>query len=280
MTVTEILHQVWERSEGDLVFLPYKDTEADQWQEGVSWMPDDEQLPIDLQPRGCDVFFTPVRYVDAPRTADNQGRVGVLYADLDNDYDPEMLDAMPPTLLWETSPGNLQAIWFLDQAVSPAEAIGLNRRLSHLLHADHGSWIATKVLRIPESVNYKRGGVRGTIRHWYPEIVYPVEQLELDLPYVPMPATLATPHPPVPTPAEHRKLLEQVWSKLDHRTKELLVLDKVPDRSLHLARLAKRLRAISLTPDQIFGILSRLPSNKFWNRPEVLWKSVVLTSDI
>jgi hypothetical protein len=96
---------------------------------------------------------------------------------------------------------------------------------------------------------------------------------------------LATPadfpeHPPVPNHKQWRELMEKWWGKFDHRTKKMLLSSEVPDRSLHLARLAKAMAAISIPPQEIFGILSNLSTNKFYKRPEVLWKSVVLTAGV
>lgn len=274
MTTVELLQTIWAQSQGELVFLPYRTEEG--WVEVQGVRPEDV---TEIVSQDGDLYFTPIRYVAEPRTADNQGLVGVLYADLDDSYDPELLQDMPPTLLWETSPGNLQAIWFLDRAVPAAEGIELNRRLSHLLHADMGSWIATKVLRIPGTINMKRGGVEGRVLSFDPTIVYPVDALVYDLPLVP---TVSRGEdaliPPVPTKDEHLALLKEVWPQLDHRTKKMLQLSEVPDRSLHLARLASSMAAHKVDPPKIFGILSRLPTNKFRGRPEVLWKSVVLTA--
>lgn len=274
MSPLELLQQVWQRSEGEFVFLPYR-TEAEGWVEAEGVRPHDV---TEIVSQDGDLYFTPVRYVATPRTADNQGMVGVLYADLDHDFDIEAVANMQPTLLWETSPGSYQAIWFLDRAVPAAQAIDLNKRLSHLVHADMGSWIATKVLRIPGTVNWKRGGQMGEVIAFDPDVVYPVDRLNEDLPHVPRSISKDSPAPAMPTRAEHRALLIELWPRLDHRTKQMLLFDEVPDRSLHLARLAKSMAKLNLDAPTIFGTLSRLPTNKFFHRPDVLWSSVVLTA--
>lgn len=274
MTPTAILQAIWSRSEGDFVFLPIR--------YNGEWFESDPVRPMDvlLQPDiNADQYFTPVKYTEPRRLPDNQGRIGVLYADLDSAYDREALESIPPTVLWESSPGNLQAVWFLTEAVPAVEAIDLNRKLSYFLSADHGSWIPTKVLRIPESRNMKRGGVQGQLLSYDFDIEYPPALLAADLPdSKPRSVLLDAPHPAVPDLTVWRTLLRKHWPRLSHRDRILIAQAQVSDRSFHLAMLAKSMARVSVPPHEIFGILSRLPTNKFSGRPDVLWKSVVLTA--
>jgi hypothetical protein len=46
-------------------------------------------------------------------------------------------------------------MWRLDKIYSPNEIEKINKTLAERVHADKGSWILTKVLRVPRTVNYK-----------------------------------------------------------------------------------------------------------------------------
>lgn len=274
----QILHAIWERSTGAYIFLPTRC--ASGWDEGDALHV--EVVDADIwQYEGYDYYFTPVRYIDTRRHPENQGMIGVLYADLDGAYDREVFDMFPPSVWWETSPGMEQAIWFLQKPIEWERAIELNRKLSVALKADHGSWIPTKLLRVPGTLNNKRGGILGRVLSFQPTTVYNVAYLEskLEALVTERPVRLESEMPVPPDHKQWQELLEKWWPKLDHQTKKMLLAAEVPDRSLHLARLAKRMRAISIPPQEIFGILHRLQTNKFYNRPEALWRSVVLTGD-
>lgn len=278
MTNTQLLKAIWSRSRGKYVFLPYRTPEG-EWVESPPFTPEDDRnlLVADNALPFGDVYFTPVRYNGPRRLPEHQGEIGVLYADLDGEYDREAFSVIPPTVWWETSPGNEQAIWFLTRAVPAEQAIELNRKLSLYLDADHGSWIPTKVLRIPGSVNYKRGKVTGRILSYDPSIEYDPDLLAEDIPDVKPRVFLPDiSHPPVPSKTEWEALLRKVWPRLDHRTRVLISQAQVSDRSLHLSRLANAMARVSLSAPEIFGTLSRLATNKFIGRPDVLWKSVVL----
>lgn len=271
-----ILHHIWKRSAPGFVFLPIRNSLTGTWDEGEAYPPDSitaEDLE-DVEP--FDQYFTPTTYTAAVRDSAHVAPMGVLYADLDSGFMRDGLNMLPPSVLWETSPDSWQAVWFLAHPYPPDDALAVNRRLSLWLRADHGSWIATKVLRVPGTINYKRGGLQGTLNHIGPGVVYTLAELDTFLPAFPQTISERGAVPQVPSLDAHRTLLEKWWPKLDYKTKKLLSSAQVADRSLSLSILANKMRAISIPPQEIFGILSRLPINKFRNRPEVLWHSVVL----
>lgn len=276
--ITDVLHTIWQHSWGGLIFLPSRDSETGQWHEnpGVSY------LDADLtQPTGHDFYFTPGCYRRGPRKAENLADLGVLYADLDTDYDPAALISIRPSVLWETSPDSLQAVWFIYPSNMPADwTIDLNHKLSIFMRADAGSWIPTKLLRVPESVNWKRGGVRGNLLEFDRNLTYNAVELseEWFIRNISLPESELDVWgvPNVPTLSEWKATLDKWWPSLPVNARRMLTQPQVSDRSLHLSRLAFSMATISMPPHEIFGILSRLPTNKFSKRPEVLWNSVVL----
>lgn len=277
---TDILSTIWETSPGDFVFLPAKNSWTGEWLEGGA---EDKLVvePLEYNPE-LDLYFTPGTYRTrtGARQETNHAPMGVLYADLDDEFNRQRLTELAPSLLMETSHGMYQAVWLLTDPLPVDEAKDLNRRLSNWLDADYGSWIITKVLRIPGSMNWKRGGQRVEVVIWDPSLRRSPDLLDLWLPPAPKPSTLSVdvPHPPLPTSAQSRATINRLFPRFDHRTKELLTIYHPQDRSLFLARSAKRLADCGLTPEEIFVVLYNHPANKFRSRPNVLWESVILSA--
>lgn len=271
LTQQEILYQIWDHSRGLYVFLPT--ISKGVFNNGPAF-----KLYPELynQPESTDVYFTPVAYSDTLRLTENIDKPGVLYADLDDGYDREQLANFPPSMLWETSPNNLQAVWFLTEPVLVGDHIILNKRLNLHLRADRSSWIPTKLLRIPGSINYKRGGAHGRLLKIRESVLYDPVQLNEVLPQLPPAISEGVTVPAVPTAEEWRALVEEIWPVLSIRCRWLLKQRQVEDRSLHLVQIAAEMAAIRIEPEVIFGTLSRLQTNKFADRPDVLWESIVL----
>lgn len=279
MNPIDILHTIWERTGTGHVFLPERHAETERWYEGDAFTTLEVDESYLDQVEGYDLYYTPITYTGELRRTEFIDEWGVLYADLDDAFDGAILSAMPATLLTETSPGRFQAVWFLTTPVWSGEGAELNRRLAHLISADHGAWIPTKVLRVPGSLNYKRGTVNEVkVVEWDPSIQYPIDRLYEDLPVVPARTVSEDPLPSIPLEYEWRALLSKYWDRFDHKTRMMLGEAQVRDRSLRLSQLATRLAKLGLPPEDTFRLLSRLPINKFNLRPDVLWKSVVLTA--
>lgn len=279
INTSEILSTIWQRSEPGFVFLPTKNAETGEWWEGDA-VPDllaADEASLGMTP--WDNYYTPGTFSGEERKKEFANPMGVLYADLDDEFNRPLLQQVRPSLLVETSHGRYQAVWLLSETLAVSAAEDLNKRLSHYLEADHGSWIITKVLRVPGTLNYKRGGQRVEVVHWDPDQIWYPDVMDRWLPEVEAtPVSEGVAHPQPPASEDTRSALQHVWTLLDHRTKQLLAISNPPDRSLHLSRLAKRLAECGVAPETIFIILHNLPSNKFRNRPQVLWESVILTA--
>lgn len=275
----DILHTIWERSDPGLVFLPVKSAHSGEWFEGEGYAPDMIEADDFLNVDGYDQYFTPGTFRSGERIKENVVPTGVLYADLDDEFNYTHLNDLWPSLLVETSAGRFQAVWLLDGTLSLEAHADLNQRLSHYLEADHGSWIPTKVLRVPGTINWKRGGEPVEVKEWDPDRVFGREEFDYFLPSVEArPISEGASAPDTPSPQEWAALRDELWPTLDRRTKEMLTIRMPADRSLHLSQLATRMANLGIPDRKIFGLLSRLPSNKFRGRPEVLFNSVVLTA--
>ncbi len=279
--ISDILSTIWEHSKEGFIFLPAKNSETGEWLEepGVSWASFDlSAYEQGMQAPNWDIYYTPGTFHGRERKKEFANPMGVLYADLDDQFNRDRLRKLSPSLLVETSHGRYQAVWLLPEPLAVSAAEPLNKRLSHWLDADHGSWIVTKVLRVPGSINYKRGGQRVEVVRWDPDRHFDPDMLDSYLPEVEATPISEAPHPPIPPSSDSKTQIQEVWPKLDRRTKEMLTISNPVDRSLHLAQLAKRLAALGLSPETIFIMLHNLPGNKFRNRPQVLWESIILTA--
>lgn len=80
----------------------------------------------------------------------------VLWADLDK-CDPDIIEPRPQLVI-ESSPGNYQAIWRLDEDLATIVAEDYSRRILYSFEkngADKGTWNADRLLRIPFTYNLK-----------------------------------------------------------------------------------------------------------------------------
>jgi len=100
-----------------------------------------------------DIYFSPTTYSKPQRKKENVLPSRWLWQDLDYVKPDEITPR--PTIAWETSPGRYQALWRLDKIYEPSEIEAINHHLADRVHADQGSWILTKVLRVPGSKNFK-----------------------------------------------------------------------------------------------------------------------------
>lgn len=68
--------------------------------------------------------------------------------------DPFAFDPVP-SVVWETSLGNTQALWFWDRPHSAKQASAFSKALTYRHGGDKGGSAANKLLRIPGSFNHK-----------------------------------------------------------------------------------------------------------------------------
>lgn len=100
--------------------------------------------------RTHDIYFCPTPFRRPVRRKQHVRESRFLWADIDDGR-----TTIKPTVLWESSPGRLQALWFLKDTLKPEEVEPLNRNLSYFLGADKGGWDLTQVLRVPGTLNHK-----------------------------------------------------------------------------------------------------------------------------
>jgi hypothetical protein len=233
-------------------------------------------LPLDAQIHECDLFFTPLSFSSPGRNNDHVELPGVLFADLD--AAPELPEAIPPSVLWETSPGMKQAVWYLDKPIEDYNTwADLNQRLTHYTGADPGGWMGSKVLRVPGSVNWKRRAF-GSLTYFEPSQVYTAKSFDNMLPVLSAPAVpIDEDHPHLVDPKERQWLLRTYWPQISLRGRSMIRKERVNDRSLHIVRTARELLAGGLGEEAVFHLLWTAPWNKWRtdrHRPDQLWTEV------
>ncbi len=256
-TSLHTLRSIWERSEGTFVFLASR---IGAKFEQLPYAPSTIQDTPDS--RKADLFFTPLRFNGRQRLNVNVYRPGVLFADLDGS--PEITPELEPSVRWETSPGNSQAVWFLDQPQERSEWEEVNRALTYYVGADRGGWHAAKLLRVPFTLNHKYDPPVSGKALYYTGKVYTLAQVWLRVGGA-LPSA-----PPV-----HMTVGNAEEPKLPLSIAFLLQKTRVPDRSLHLYQLARELRRIGMSAQATFNLLENCPANKFRNRPNDLRKYII-----
>lgn len=241
----------------------------------------EDEDPLDEQPWGKDVFFSPLRFYGKRSNDTAQPPFGVLFADLDGapQDSPAFLE-FKPSIMWETSPGNFQAVWRLRQSISSLTMwSNLNQRLTYALGADKGGWHASKLLRVPESVNWKRHAFGSPAQTLYVG-GYDMASLNERLPQIQKQDNpLYSNHPKPLSEVDARALIIQNWDHLTLRTRSMLArpLSEIPDRSLHIVRTAWMMLEDGVQPEHAFHMIWWAEWNK-WRTdrydPARLWYEI------
>lgn len=113
----------------------------------------------------ADWYWTPAVSSSNRRKASEYPSQKVVWVDCDGTYDDKLLNALKPTFVWETSPGNKQAIWLLRDSVDASEfhKDGFMGLLTQAIGADRSGVDIGQLLRVPGSTHHKRTPYKGVI---------------------------------------------------------------------------------------------------------------------
>jgi hypothetical protein len=281
----DILSWVWDLSTGAYVFMPRqlrKDGQA-TWEEGPAWEARSDAIKhfvkiVLTDRREVDMYFSVFSFTEPVRKLESVSKGTLAWLDLDfvlEGMDP--VAGLPePSLLWETSPGHFQAIWALSEPYDARKARILTDRTPG---ADKGGWHGTKVLRIPYTTNWKRGGTYSgrvikenlRLRTTWDALVGPVEDAETY-------TGISVGHPQIPTRLEWDRLLRSLWDKLPLSVRYNLRNDpkRGPGhtRSEIIFDVAAMLSRAGVGDKDAFRLIWHAPWNKFLDRPMQLWRDV------
>lgn len=119
------------------------------WQNGVATRPDLERFSR----HDWDQYFSPNLYRSPSRKLGEVCSTRLGWCDVD-DADPYAF-VPTPSVVWQTSPGRTQSLWFWDAYYSPKHAAAYSKALTYRHGGDKGGSAPNKLLRLPGSFNHK-----------------------------------------------------------------------------------------------------------------------------
>ncbi len=217
---------------------------------------------------GEDVYVCVHLLTREERKKEWAGSVHTLWADGDGAQIPEGFPE--PTLVVESSPGRHHYYWRLTEAITPARAETLNRKIAEKIGADLSGWDMTQLLRVPGTKNHKYNPPAKVRQLHIDESAWDSAAIESSLP-----DTKAVPKAPknshvvdigpAPVPLFGKDLL--AWEG-----REPFAPGEKRDRSTRLSRLACTLRKNGASEGQIVEGLryrdSVPPFEKYAGRPD------------
>jgi hypothetical protein len=261
----EYLERTQERSTGQPYYATIDRFNNDDFTE-LTELPDEAP--------GQDLFWTPLTFL-GQRKNDKAMGLNILFADLDH-KDSKLLHRVWPHLLWETSTGSTQAVWFLTHALPLDAWSDLNQRMTYFMKADKGGWHASKFLRIPGTLNYKKNPPdRGQPLSFQPDAdEYVPEALLQSLPVVRRRDAELGDHPDRLEQLEWEDHIRKIWPKIDLGTRSNLMRTRQKDRSQAIIYTCNRLLNQGISTVDTFLALEGTNWNKFKDEPSYLWKVV------
>jgi hypothetical protein len=276
-----LMSLVWANNGGGSVYLS---TKGKKWTDKKIEWSDYKSVKehISNQKEDEDIYWTPLVFnnLESRKSKNVKDMQGCLFVDMDEldvSWRGGIKLAPEPSIVWTTSKTRWQGIWLLDSLVSLEIQQDLNRRLVYHLNADKGAWDSARVLRVPLSVNAKRGGLKGSIKKFDDDCTYTIDDFDA-LPNLKDTVTVPKNVAGTELPSGEYKInvdelpLEvQYWVSM---TTEEYNQHKDVDRSRLIFSLALKLIKNKYSVEETFAILSPTPFNKFRNRPETLIQQI------
>lgn len=119
----------------------------------ASDMHDLADLLLEFSRDEYDQYFCPNTFSRPSRLAEHVRSTSLGWCDID-EADPALFQPQP-SLLWRTSPGRSQGVWFWDKMYPADQAAHYSKALAYRFGGDKGGWSANKLLRLPGSINHK-----------------------------------------------------------------------------------------------------------------------------
>lgn len=164
----DLIRKVWRHSGvTGTVWVPHiskigvKDQE--RFHEGAAL---DARKPVFPELReSVDWYWTPAVSSSASRRAKEYPSQRAIWVDCDESYNNDLLEALKPSFIWETSPGHKQAIWLMREPLASAEfkRDGFIGMLTQALGGDKSGVDVGQLLRVPGTVHHKRKPFQGRV---------------------------------------------------------------------------------------------------------------------
>lgn len=270
MALPKILRVVWGDQEGHVFLTTKKPGDKKSWSEHPFYWPDDKAKIarfIERNYEDLDLYWAPMVFSDSQRTSGNSTPCSYLWADLDPVSPHKCVPK--PSIAWESSPGRYQAIWFLEEEITPSDHDELNKRLTYSVGADKSGWDLTQVLRLPGTINHKYVEKPPVKLMWLKRNTYEPQELADQLPPVGINNLIDVDELDI----EFNDLREVVWpyrKVLGDKLWELLFTPNSEisegERSDRLWELEARLIERGIPVTEVLQIAKACPWNKYKGR--------------
>lgn len=224
-----------------------------------------------MEKKGHDLYWCPRIYPEAKRHGGTALSCNALYQDLDNLVTPDHAQRIlgkRPSVVWETSKGSYQAIWYLTELLSPEEFNLLNYRVHKTIGSDQGSWHDTKMIRIPGTRNgknkyssYSEEDRMGKliVNRKYDKVLPRI----LKVKKVDLPQTSSSDVFIEPSDLGFKELLAKHKGIIPAKAKEYLLINEQvigsADRSRIIFGLVKDLYRAKLSDSEVFHLINQSP---------------------
>ncbi|MCM2291429.1 RepB family DNA primase [Allorhizobium sp. BGMRC 0089] len=258
------LRDVWsDFTYGSYTFLGFKKVTTGKWTDhaiGHSDLLSDVPNLLHHHPRrDYDQYFCPNPFSEPRRKQQYALPTPFGWCDMD-ESDPHAY-APRPSLVWKTSPRRYQALWQWDKIYRANEAEQFSKSLAYRHGGDKNGWSATKMLRIPGSVNHKpqydEPFVKITICDWCAIASRPqtLEGIRYSVPTA-LPAIDVD-----PTTHDRNAVLKRYFKSLHPKVRTLIRSKKAyePDRSAQVYHMIVGLHEAGATSDEIGSVLWQNP---------------------
>jgi len=212
-----------------------------------------------------DLYFCTTSLSDKRRVKGCVQSSRYLWQDLD-EVNPEDLGSLKPTIAWQSSPGRFQGLWRLDSLCEPSRLEALNKALAEKVGADQGSWILTKVLRIPGTVNHKYPAKPKVKMLWEDGKTYNIGRLEDKL----KPRSRENTEGATVQELDFKEVYARCRDKMPRKARRLLTADTATQgkRSDVLWYLEHELIKAGLKPSEVYTLVKHSVWNKFKGRSD------------
>ena len=229
-----------------------------------------------------DTYVSVALFSEQHRTKDDSRAVThTVWADADT-CNPDNFRAYP-SIVVQTSPNRWHCWWVLETPVLASEAAKTSQRIAYA-HRDQGcdlGWFASKILRVPGTMNLKDPDNPFLVTATYTGAVYTLEQLnELYADQTPSaPVMLSDEMPGFLSYSERAELENRVIKNSSYEGLYMNVPDQKSDWSDKLFRLQFDLFREGCNPREVFTLSKYAACNKFdrdnrANADTALWKTV------
>lgn len=164
-TIVELLSEIWDYERSDYTFLYTRRAGSERMvrHEIKSNRASKIAKVLDTYPHEThEVFFCPNAFSGPSNRKVSALPTRYAWSDIDDD-DPDGFDPKP-NVLWETSKGRYQGLWIWKDRFPREEAEQFSFNLWRHFGGDTGAWFASKLLRVPGTINHKAGRDRAFVR--------------------------------------------------------------------------------------------------------------------